>query len=262
MLYYKVHKCNKLNAPWVTFIHGAGGSSNIWFKQLRAFTVHFNVLLVDLRGHGKSSMPPNVQFKTPYTFDDIATDVIDVLKELKIFKSFFVGISLGSIIIRVIAEKFPTYVNGMILGGAIIRFNFKSRFLVKMGNLTKRFIPYMWLYKIFAFIIMPKKNHKESRLVFINEAKRLCHKEFIRWFKLTYDLIPLMRIFREKDVSIPTLYIMGEQDHLFLKPVKEVVSLHKSAELAIIANCGHVVNVEQPDFFNQLAINYIRKQQK
>ena len=36
-------------------MHGAGGSSSIWFKQLRAYREHFNVLLLDLRGHGQSN---------------------------------------------------------------------------------------------------------------------------------------------------------------------------------------------------------------
>ena len=45
---------NSESHPWVTFIHGAGGSSTIWYKQLRDFKKHFNVLLIDLRGHGRS----------------------------------------------------------------------------------------------------------------------------------------------------------------------------------------------------------------
>jgi pimeloyl-ACP methyl ester carboxylesterase len=42
---------------WVTFVHGAGGSSSIWFKQLKAFKQIYNVLLLDLRGHGNSKVP-------------------------------------------------------------------------------------------------------------------------------------------------------------------------------------------------------------
>jgi pimeloyl-ACP methyl ester carboxylesterase len=45
---------NSSNTQWVTFVHGAGGSSSIWFKQIRDFQKHYNVLLLDLRGHGKS----------------------------------------------------------------------------------------------------------------------------------------------------------------------------------------------------------------
>ena len=39
---------------WVVFVHGAGGSSSIWYKQVRDFREHFNVLLIDLRGHPAS----------------------------------------------------------------------------------------------------------------------------------------------------------------------------------------------------------------
>jgi len=54
---------------WVTFVHGAGGSSSIWFKQLRDFKKHFNVLILDLRGHGNSQPKLKDTFKTKYTFD-------------------------------------------------------------------------------------------------------------------------------------------------------------------------------------------------
>jgi pimeloyl-ACP methyl ester carboxylesterase len=36
------------------FVHGAGGSSSIWFKQIRDFKKQYNVLLLDLHGHGDS----------------------------------------------------------------------------------------------------------------------------------------------------------------------------------------------------------------
>ena len=53
MLNYSVYRSEE-NKQWVTFIHGAGGSSSIWFKQIKSFSRCFNLLLIDLRGHGKS----------------------------------------------------------------------------------------------------------------------------------------------------------------------------------------------------------------
>ena len=241
----------------MTFVHGAGGSSSIWFKQVRAFKKHFNVLILDLRGHGDSKPTLKDTFNPKYTFDSITDDIVEVLAHLKIKKSHFIGISLGTILIRNLAEKKPAMVQSMIMGGAIIKMNFRSQVLMKVGNLFKSVVPYMLLYKLFAFIIMPKKNHKKSRLLFVNEAKKLYQKEFIRWFKLTSEINPLLRLFRTKDIKIPTFYVMGSEDHLFLPSIKNIVSKHSSSSLYVVDNCGHVVNVEQPEMFNTRSIQFI-----
>ena len=169
------------------------------------------------------------------------------------------GISLGTILIRTIAEKSPERVNSLIMGGAILKFNFKSRLLMRFGNATKSILPYMWLYKILAFIIMPKRNHKESRLLFIREAKKLYQKEFIRWFKLTSEVIPLLKVFRQKQIKVPTLYVMGAQDYMFLPSVRKVVEQQQLSQLQVIPNCGHVVNIERPQQFNQLSLHFLQR---
>ncbi len=243
---------------WVTFIHGAGGSSSIWYKQIRDFKANFNVLILDLRGHGNSKMSIKETFKTRYTFDSITADITEVIDHLGIKKSHFIGISMGTILIRNLAEKRKDLVQSMILGGAIIKFDFRSQILIKFGVTFKSIVPYMILYKLFAFIIMPNKNHKKARLLFINEAKKLYQKEFMRWFKLTSEINSLLRFFRVKDIKIPTMYIMGEEDYLFLPPIRKIVSKHTLSSLFVIEKCGHVVNVERPKIFNNETISFIK----
>ena len=138
-----------------------------------------------------------------------------------------------------------------------MKLNLRSQLLIKLGVALKSVVPYLWLYKFFAFVIMPNKNHKESRLLFVREAKKLYQKEFIRWFRLTSEINPLLRFFRAVDVAIPTLYVMGEEDYLFLPTVQKLVKDHKSSRLVVVENCGHVVNVERPHFFNDTVISYL-----
>ncbi len=258
MLNYTTHIHPESNA-WVTFVHGAGGSSSIWYKQLREFKKHFNVLLLDLRGHGNSK--PNLKdvFNDKYTFDSITDDIVEVIDFEKIEKSHFVGISLGTILIRNLAEKYPEKVASMIMGGAIMKLDFRSQVLMRLGVFFKSIVPYIWLYKFFAFVIMPNKNHRESRLLFVREAKKLYQKEFIRWFKLTSEINPLLRFFRAADIRIPTLYVMGKEDYLFLPTIEKVVRKHQMSSLITIENCGHVVNIERPQKFNTLVIDYLKK---
>jgi pimeloyl-ACP methyl ester carboxylesterase len=256
MIHYSLYP-HKTAKQWVTFVHGAGGSSSIWFKQIRAYTKEYNVLLLDLRGHGNSKPSLAAALKERYTFDTIVDDIVEVMDYENIKQSHFVGISLGTILIRQLAETHPKRVLSMVMGGAIMKLNVRSQILMRFGNIVKSVIPYIWLYQFFAFIIMPKDNHKESRLLFVREAKKLYHKEFIRWYRLTAELKPLLRFFRQVDVGIPTLYVMGEEDYMFLPSVQQIVRSQKSASLSVVPQCGHVVNVEQPVVFNKTTLNFL-----
>ena len=202
---------------------------------------------------------PNLKnvFDEKYTFDVITNDIVEVINFENIEKSHFVGISLGTILIRNLAEMHPERVESMVMGGAIMKLNLRSQILMKLGIIFKTIIPYLWLYKFFAFIIMPNKNHKESRSLFVREAKKLYQKEFIRWFKLTSEINPLLRFFRAADIKIPTLYVMGEEDYLFLPSIRKIVGFHQNSKLLVVEDCGHVVNVEQPKFFNDEVIKYL-----
>ena len=257
MLYHRTYVLHP-DAEWVVFVHGAGGSSSIWFRQLRDFRRHFNVLLVDLRGHGNSPRPAAPA--EPYTFEEVAREILEVLDHQGIAAAHFVGISLGTILIRTLGEIAPERVRSMVLGGAVTRLNLRSRLLVGVGNLVKRLVPFMWLYRLFAWIIMPRRSHEHSRLLFVREARKLAQKEFLRWFRLTSQVNPLLRFFAEKELPIPTLYLMGAEDHMFLPPVRRTVQRHAHSLLHVLEGSGHVVNIDRSDLFNRLSIGFIKGQ--
>lgn len=254
MIYHKafIHKESK---TWVVFVHGAGGSNEVWFKQLRDFKKHFNVLLVDLRGHGKSKK----QYSKDeiYKFDEIALDVVQIMDHLEITKAHFVGISLGCIIIRAIDRLAPGRAESIILGGAIMRFNGRINTLVSAAKLLHSILPYMWLYKLNAWILIPSKKHVESRKVFVKEAIKLGEKEFRKWLKMSGEIKDNLQVYLSREASAPVLYLMGERDHMFLPMVKNLVKRHFNSKLEIIQNCGHVCNIDQPEVFNQRSIEFI-----
>lgn len=252
MLHYKIY--SQQHKEWVVLVHGAGGSSTIWYKQIRAYRKHFNVLVVDLRGHGASKIENS---PTTYTLNLVSQDILKVLDELNIEKAHFVGISLGTMLIRQLAETNPERIHTMILAGAVIRITPRLHFLLGLANLFKRIIPFLWLYKLFAWILMPKKSHQSSRNLFIQEAKKLKHREFLRWLTLTGGIAKYLVKFNEKDTEISSLYIMGDEDYVFLEPVKRFVKEQASSELVILKNSGHVCNVDQAADFNEVTMRFL-----
>ena len=255
MIYHKTFK-HKTSKTWVVFVHGAGGSNVVWFRQLRDFKKHFNVLLVDLRGHGKSKKQYSIAEK--YQFDEIAWDIIHIMDHLKIEKAHLVGISLGCIIIRAMDKLAPGRAESIILGGAIVQFNRKIKGLVSVAKLLNSILPYMWLYKLNAWILIPSKKHAKSRKIFVKEAIKLGKQEFRKWLSMSNEIKNNLQEFLVKEASAPVLYLMGERDHMFLPMVSDLVKKHFNSHLEVIKNSGHVCNIDQPEIFNQRSIQFIK----
>ena len=254
MLKFKT-RINNNNNQWITFIHGFGGSSNIWHKQVRELSKNHNLLFIDLRGHGKSR---NIPLDSDFNLFTACEDIIHVLKFLKIKSSHFVGISFGSLLIFKLIETHKKYINKSILAGAITSFNHFTRFLLLCLNLLKGFLPNMLLYKLFAYIIMPKSNHKESRRIFIQEAKLLDRKVFKQWLKLITDLKKYILHLKPLNFNKYILFLSGKDDYLFSDEVKEFASKNTLLSYCSIEGAGHVVNIDNPSIFNQRVIEYLK----
>ncbi|MFI5422021.1 MAG: alpha/beta fold hydrolase, partial [Nitrososphaerales archaeon] len=63
----------------LVFIHGAYGSHNLWNHQVSFFSPRYNVITMDLRGHGSSFKP-----RSGYELDKMVDEVMMLLDHLKI----------------------------------------------------------------------------------------------------------------------------------------------------------------------------------
>jgi pimeloyl-ACP methyl ester carboxylesterase len=94
----------------VVLIHGYTDNARDWVPMLPFVSRDFRLILVDLRGHGKSGKPDCC-----YTRFDFAYDIVLLLDQLKIQKADIVGHSLGTIIGQTIAEFWPQRTDRMVL---------------------------------------------------------------------------------------------------------------------------------------------------
>jgi pimeloyl-ACP methyl ester carboxylesterase len=96
--------------PPVVLIHGYTDSARDWVPLVPFLSKRFHLILVDLRGHGRSSKPDCC-----YTLPDFAYDIVLLLDSLRVRKADIVGHSLGSIIAQTFAETWPDRTGKVVL---------------------------------------------------------------------------------------------------------------------------------------------------
>ncbi len=102
------------NGPPVLFLHFGGANLNMWQPSLPYFTNNYHVILIDLRGHGKSDKP-----KEGYHLDDMAEDILGILNSLEIEKINIIGCSIGAEVAIYFGAKYPKRINFIVCEGAL-----------------------------------------------------------------------------------------------------------------------------------------------
>ena len=97
--------------PDVVMLHGLNGNLAIWhLKMVPLLRREYRITTYDLRGHGRSDMPP-----TGYTTEDMAEDLRGIMDALGIERAYLVGHSLGADISLHFALLYPNRVEKMAL---------------------------------------------------------------------------------------------------------------------------------------------------
>ncbi len=246
------------NHKWVVFIHGAGGSSKTWSHQVEKFRQHFNLLLIDLRDHGRSkNLRPNYE---KYEFSIISNDIRQVLEHESITRAHFVTMSFGSVLLQDLAMRFPGMVDKCIISGGIFRGNLPIRVFVNMARFFNTFLSYPRMYGIFSYLLMPRKRNQKARRVYKIQAQKLTQKEYMKWIGLYSEFFALLKNFYNQVLNFQTLVIMGSDDYIFLKSARGFVSKQSNARLIEIPQTGHICNIESPGTFNDLCQSFLLDQ--
>ncbi|TQD27940.1 alpha/beta fold hydrolase [Methanolobus vulcani] len=237
------------SAQWFVFVHGFGGSARTWKKQIEFFSKHYNLLVLE--------MHKEPQFKDLDIYK-VCRLINNTLIYHGVKKAYFMGFSFSTLICLRFAVLYPEKTESLIMGGGIVKFNLRTNFLLYLAITFKRGINYMILYRFFAYIILPRRNHRRSRYIFVAEAKKLGYEEFCRWVDLIPQTKPSLKWLDELDNNIKVLFVSGSEDHLFLKDAKMHTENRINSRMEIIENCGHVCSIEQYDRFNKIVFNYLQ----
>lgn len=107
-LFHRVHGPD--GAPVVVLLHPLATHSALWQPQLPAWSGRFRVVCVDLPGHGRSPVLPDVT-----TLSQYADEVRHVLDALGVDRAALVGLSLGGMVAQAFALAWPERTRALVL---------------------------------------------------------------------------------------------------------------------------------------------------
>ena len=259
MYYKKIITDN--SQEWILFIHGLGGSINTWKKQIEQFAGKYNLLLVDLDGHGKSKpTETNITYKPKLA----AKQINYILEKEDIKKVNIISLSLGTLVALEFIYNYAEKVKSNILAGCIINLDNKRLALLSFVQHIKSYLPPNVLYNVFAHIVLPKENHKLSRDIFIRESLKLDKQSFCDWIDSVNTSANKIKNYIKtiNKNNIPTLFITGKEDYMFLDGIKKLKDDINDFKLNIINHCGHVCSIEKANIFNELAMEFLSKHER
>lgn len=241
------------NKDWLVFIHAAFVDSRMFTKQFDYFCGKYNLLAVDILGHGNSiraQKSDNIE-KMSYWIDRI-------LKKHNIAAAHFIGISLGAVFIQDFANKYEDKVLSLsCFGGYDI-----NNFDIKGQRANSKEQMKMMLRALFSIKWFAKANKKIS--AYTSEAQEEFYNLNLGFkrssFKYLSGLQKLVNKYPKKQRSYPLLVGCGERDIPMEIKIVNDWSVNERCDKVIFKDAGHCVNMDVPEQFNTYIESFLKKQ--
>jgi pimeloyl-ACP methyl ester carboxylesterase len=234
------------NGKSLIFLHGAMGTSQVWKPYIPILSNDFNIILPDLRGHGKTE---NLSKKIDLHL--MADDIAALIDALKLDKPFLCGWSTGGDIGLDIAMRYPDCVSRLIVGGVTLRVTEAAIATLKaMGLEGPGQINFEQAEKAIPQLTeVWKKDHSQSP----SHWKELLTQVS---FEMINPTLPAKDDL--KQINVPTLIIWGDRDQFL--PVEDAVELYRlipNAQLAVVPNADHFITRTNVMLFAELVKGFI-----
>ena len=222
------------NGPPVVLLHGGLASSDYWGNQVRALMPHHQVILVDSRGHGRSTR--NAE---PFGYDLMADDVVALLDTLQIPRADVVGWSDGGILGLDLAIRHPTRVGKVFAFAAnsvtsgvkpdVEKNPTFARFIARAGDEYRRLSPTPGQYDAFVAQISHMWESQPN------------------WSDATLATI-----------TAPVVIVDGDHDEAIKRAHTEYLAATiPGAGLLILPNTSHFAFLQDPALFNAALLDFL-----
>ena len=241
------------------FIHGWGVDKKIWRQQAKFFSQYYQVMTVDLPGHGKSSWKK-------MDLEAMVTDLHALLTWERFDRVTVIGSSVGGLIALKLYEQFPDVVRRLIFVGSMPKFSTSKDYphgldigkMRKLGEHLKT--DYPSIVNIFFRSLFTKQERQTRRFKWIQKFRR-DEKMPIKEALLEYLDIMEQEDLREvlKKVHVPVQFINGREDEICNKAtVAFLQELSPASRFDFFEECGHFPFLSKPYEFNQVMEAFLK----
>ena len=231
------------NREWILFLHAAFVDHNMFRQQVEDFGEQYNILLLDIIGHGQSR-----KTKKGDSLLKMSVWIREILDAEKIKKIHIVGVSLGAVLAQDFANYYPEYINSLACFGGYNINNFdmgmqKENTGEQMRLMLRAIISVKW----FA-----KENKKIS--AHTKEAQYAFYEMNLSFPKSSFRYLAgighMVNVHPKKERNYPLLIGCGEYDIPMEKQAVENWKLDEpQCEVVIFKEAGHCVNMDAPGKF-------------
>lgn len=218
----------------VIFLHGGLANTDYWGKQVPAVAAHHTVILMDSRGHGRSTRDAR-----PYGYDLMADDVVALMDSLKIPKADIVGWSDGGILGIDLALRHADRI------GKVFAFAANTKTSGVKPDVEKN-------PTFAAFIARAGKEYA---------AKSSTPKEydaFVAQISKMWAEQPNWNDANLRRISTPILIVDGDHDEAIVREHTEYIAATiPNAALLILPNTSHFAFLQDPAVFNFAILHFL-----
>ncbi|XP_054837731.1 protein ABHD8 [Eublepharis macularius] len=237
------------------FIHGVGGSLDIWKEQLDFFTkLGYEVVAPDLAGHGSSSAP---QIAAAYTFYALAEDMRSLFKRYAKKRNILIGHSYGVSFCTFLAHEYPDLVHKVIMinGGGPTALEPSLCSIFNMPTCVLRCLTpcLAWSFLKAGFA---RQGAKEKQL--LKEGNAFNVSSFVLRAMMSGQYWPEGDEVYHAELTVPVLLVHGMHDKFV--PIEEdqrMAEILLIGFLKVIDEGSHMVMMECPETVNTLLHEFL-----
>ncbi len=236
---------NTRQAEWILFIHAAFVNHNMFRTQFAYFEKKYNILAVDIIGHGQST-----DTQKGDTIIKMSNWISDILKAERIDKIHIVGVSLGAVLAQDFANRFPYAVSSLACFGGYDINNFDVK--MKQENSAQQKL--MMLKALVSIKWFAEANKKIS--AYTSQAQNEFFAMNILFPKKSFMFLAtlngMVNKYKTGQRNYPLLIGCGKFDiPMELEAIKAWKNTEPDCTVVLFENAGHCVNMDVPQEFNK-----------